>query len=114
MGGQLPMPAPGLDRLERAYEAWRAANPEAFTLFLRYARQAQRRGRRFGIALLTERVRWEAQMTWSKDAQGFKLNNNYRAYIARDLIARLPGLARLIETRTTRGERRRREEVRAA
>jgi hypothetical protein len=90
--------------LEEAYRAWLIHNPNIFPLFERFAREAYERGRKFSISLLTERIRWEARMTWEKDQGGFKINNNYRAYIARDLLARHPHYSEFLETRKVHDE----------
>lgn len=99
----LPTP-PELTRLQRKYRAWKATHPQVYALFLRFAEEALRAGRRFGIKQLGERVRWEVWMAWPKDKAGFRINNNHLAYIGRDLILELPGLADLIETRRVKGE----------
>jgi hypothetical protein len=94
--------APIRNDLERKYRIWKATHVQVFALFDKFALQILAHNRRFGIALLQERVRWEIHTTWAEDAEGYKINNNYRAYIARDLIAAHPGLAPLIETRKIR------------
>lgn len=90
--------------LEEAYRVWLAKNPKVFGLFERFALQMLEKHRRFGIGMVAERVRWEVRMVWEVDADGFKINDHHTAYIARDLIAKYPGLADLIETRKIRGE----------
>lgn len=60
------------------------------------------RRRRFGVKMLAERVRWEVWTTWEQDSAGYKFNNDYTAYVARDLIAKYPAMAELIETRVVR------------
>jgi hypothetical protein len=80
-----------------AAREWIDANPEAFAMFERFALELAAKGRRFGIALVTERVRWEVAFNYDKT--DWKINNSHRAYIARELIARHPKLADLIETR---------------
>ena len=76
-------------------------HPHVYALFERFALQMAARGRRFGISLLTERVRWEAATTWDPDERGFKINNNHRAYIARQLIEDHPELEELLTCRET-------------
>jgi hypothetical protein len=65
----------------------------------RFALEKLARGQRFETAKLVERVRGDVPVAIEKDEAGFRLNNNHRAYIARELIEKIPGLAELIETR---------------
>jgi hypothetical protein len=41
-------------------------------------------------------------MGWEKDQEGFKINNNYRAYIARDLLDSHPEYGEFLQVRTTK------------
>lgn len=98
MTSQATLPfAPQDPTLRDLAEDWIEANPEAMALFRRFADEMRCRGKRFGIGQLTERVRWECAVTTRGDT--FKINNNYRAYIARRLIEDDPRLEGLIETR---------------
>ncbi len=87
--------------LEEKSAVWMNENPEAMALFRKFADQVIASGRRCGIALLTERVRWTMAVE-TTGGEGFKVNNSYRAYLARRLIAEKPGLARLMTTRITK------------
>ena len=78
------------------YRTWKAKNPEVYSLFEKFALEAAGKGRCFGVKLIAERVRWEVTMTWDTT---YKINNNYTAYIARDLIHRFPHLGRCIQLR---------------
>ncbi|MDO8357256.1 MAG: hypothetical protein Q7U76_12770 [Nitrospirota bacterium] len=91
------------NELERAYRKWRDSNQKAYDLYVRFAKEALHCGKRFSISLLTERIRWEAKMTMGKDEEGYRINNNFRAYLARDLMEQCPELIGIIETRTIRG-----------
>lgn len=79
-------------------EKWMDENPAIYDLFRKFAQQAMQRGCRFGIALLTERIRWEVAVEWGG---AYKINNNYRAYIARRLVRDLVGLGRYMSFRNT-------------
>jgi len=81
--------------------AWMQANPMTMRAFEDYAMHAWAAGARVGIALLVERVRWLGVVE-RRDAAGFKINNNHRPYIARELILRRPMLADIIEVREVR------------
>lgn len=91
---------PVRNELERAYRKWRGEHPSIYGLYLRFAKEALSHNRPFSVSLLTERVRWEVRESWAKDVDGFKLNNNHRAYISRDLIADLPELAGVLALRS--------------
>lgn len=85
---------------ERAAQ-WMARNHEVLAIFERFALELADKGRRFGIALLAERVRWFYLS--ERDAhEDYGVNNSYRAYIARELIRRHPRLADFIETRESK------------
>lgn len=82
-------PPPKKD-LRKHTESWILSNPEVAKMFLRFARELAAKGRPFGIGLITERVRYECAM--STNHGKFKINNNWRSYIARWLIAQDPSL----------------------
>lgn len=85
---------------EAAARKWIDANPKAFELFERFALELASKNRRFGIGFIAERVRWECFIGAYED---FKINNNYRAYIARELVRKHPELKDLIEFRSVKG-----------
>jgi len=88
--------------LRRKTEEWIANNPSIYLLFEKFAREMVSIGKKFGVKLLAERVRWECHVTHSIDDTGFKVSNNYTAYIARRLAQDIPGLEELIVFRQTR------------
>lgn len=75
-------------------------NAAAFLAVERFALEARDSGRRFGIKLLLERVRWEVVIHFNKP--DLKINNSYAPYIARALINKHPDLAALIICRKTK------------
>lgn len=87
--------------LERRYREWRATTAGWYTygLFVRFAQERLRIGRRFGVKALAERVRWETETRREMQPYELKVNNNFVAYIARDLIREVPALTDLIEVR---------------
>lgn len=87
------------NELEEKYRRWLHGHQAVFALFEKFALDMLGKRRRFGIAMLTERVRWEVASTIEPDADGYRINNNHRSYLARDLIRKHPALAELIETR---------------
>jgi hypothetical protein len=83
--------------LRKATELWILQNPDVAKLFLRFARELAAKGRPFGIGLITERVRYECAMSTTPGK--FKINNNWRSYLARWLIAQDPSLEQWISFR---------------
>ena len=72
-------------RLEmiRKFNTYHRENPHVWKLFERFALEATRSGRNnFSIGAVCERVRWETNIS-TKDPDGFKINNNHRAFYAR-------------------------------
>ena len=91
---------PDKKNLRREAGVWIAANPRVYALFVRFAKEAASKGRPFGIKLLTERVRWEGLVNTTSD-DGYKINNNHHAYIARRLVHDYPELVGLLRFRKT-------------
>lgn len=81
------------------FTAFHTESPEVYRTLCTLARQwVYRTGRhRIGIATLYERARWELAM--STCDPDFKLNNSYRAYYARLIMAQERDLAGLFELR---------------
>jgi hypothetical protein len=79
-------------------------NPNVYETLVRLAREwVQRTGRhKLGIASLFERTRWEIAIATS-DAD-FKLNNNYRAFYARLIMAQEKDLDGLFNLRTSEAD----------
>lgn len=84
-------------KIERAFERFHADHPEVYVELARLARQLKKRGReRFGIGLLFEVCRWR---TMVGEHRLPRLNNNFRALYARELMAREPDLNGVFATR---------------
>ena len=81
-----------------ATEQWVKKYPEVYEMFRRFTQEAMARGRSFGIGLIAERVRWECFFLYDEE---YKINNNYRAYIARRLLREFPKLSDFIKFRET-------------
>jgi len=86
--------------LDQQFEAFHAENPHVYEMLRRLSLDAARLGRRVGIGMLFEVLRWQNAMTTTDEASEFKLNNNYRAFYARLLMEREPELDGYFETRT--------------
>jgi hypothetical protein len=95
-----PQNNPDKRDLRKETEAWIQANPDVAKLFLHFARELASKQRHFGIGLITERVRYEQEISTSPGK--FKVNNNWRSYIARWLIAQDPGLEKWMSFREVR------------
>ena len=97
--------APIRNELEKKYRLWLdGPGKQVFPLFERFALEMLGKKRRFGIALLAERCRWECMTTWESDEDGYKINNNHRSYIARDLLRLYPELEPYLSIRCVREE----------
>lgn len=85
--------------LEAAFVDFHSQHPEVFGQLKSLALAAVRAGRkRLSIAQLFEVVRWELE-TMGRGPDGFKLNNNHKPFYARELMATVPELAGVFETR---------------
>lgn len=91
--------------LERSYLQWRESYPWVYERVRQLAEERLRSNRKFGMQALVERVRWDIPLDTPK-YKGYRINNNLVAYLARELKRDLPGLERLMETRSVRGEQR--------
>lgn len=92
------------DRLGTAAYEWMVENPHVMDLYEHFALQAASTGKRFGVKLLTERIRWEVSITTRSGDDVYKINNNHSAYIARWLIHRHPSVRRVLSIRTSPGQ----------
>lgn len=77
---------------------WVQENPEGWAAFERFALEIIARGRKCGVGMLRERVRWETNFQWGGE---FKFNNCMSPYIARMLMEKHPKLKGLIKCRRT-------------
>ena len=88
---QLPRHAkPEHKLLEQWHEA-KQRHPELLPAMARIARELQAMGiKRYGIGAVFEILRWETRHTTGD--HGLKMNNNHRAFAARDLMTEYPDL----------------------
>ena len=90
------------DRIQREFERFDIANPGVYELYKKFAFELKQNGRkRYGIAMITERIRWEVAVATSGDE--FKINNNFRSRYARKLIGDFPEFNEMFEIREKRG-----------
>jgi hypothetical protein len=80
------------DQIAIKFEAFHAENPWVYDRLRTLALAMRRSGiTHYGIGGLYETLRYEASLA-ARDADGFKLNNNYRALYARELARNEPEL----------------------
>jgi len=94
--------APDCSQLVPAYDRWQAfnyANPTVIVELTDMARRLKARGvEHYGIGALWEVLRYQRLVT-DDPTSNFKLNDHYRAYYAREIMARNPDLEGFFATR---------------
>lgn len=84
--------------LAERYQAFIAANPSVLDAFERVAGEWLDAGNaRVGMKAVAEQIRWSTGIRLG--SEGWRVNNSFVAFIARDLIARRPEWHDRIETR---------------
>ena len=90
------------DHIAAKFVTFHADNPWVYNRLRELALTMRRAGvDHYGIGGLYETLRYEASLT-SKDEDGFKLNNNYRALYARELARSEPELQHFFKFRLRR------------
>lgn len=94
----LPIPSRRRFRsLADRFAIYHAQNPHVYLAFTRFAFEAITAGRtRLSAGLIAERIRWESMISGN---DGFKINNDYRAFYARRFMADHPEHGGIFETR---------------
>lgn len=88
--------------IREAFLRFHHENPHIYDEIVKLARRARGAGStRIGIGMVFEVMRWRHTIGSSGD--DFKLNNNYRSYYARMVMAREPDLHEIFETRGLHG-----------
>lgn len=88
------------DAIRQRWEEFHAEHPEIYRHLVLLARTRRRMGRPCGIKALWERLRWDVEIgELEKGPDGYRLNNNYTALYAREIMAREPDLRGFFETR---------------
>lgn len=96
--------APELEATHEArFARFHSDNPHVYRRLVDLARSAKARGKRVGIGMLFEVLRYEFVIETSSD-DGFRLNNNHRAFYARAIMANEPDLDGFFETRAQNDE----------
>lgn len=80
------------------FEALMARRPDIYELLVELTRDVKRRGKTtYSMKAIFERARWHFEIERGED--DFKLNNNYTALYAREIMQREPDLSGFFETR---------------
>ena len=85
-----------------------ARHPEIWAAYVRFSREVyQSKAKedrcmvRYGIAAITERIRWH-YMVERDSAEPFKVNNNFRSLYARKLVKTFPEMGAMFTLRNLR------------
>ena len=86
------------------FEEFHRTNPHVYRTLVRLAREwvDQKGQQKLGISMLFERARWDLAIETGAD--DFRLNNSYRAFYSRLIMAREPDLADLFELRHSQAD----------
>lgn len=88
--------------IDESYKVWRAT-PAGQTVYresVRRAHQLRMRGlHHYGIGAIVESIRFDNSVRIGADPEGYKVNNNYRALLAREIMATQPELDGFFELR---------------
>ena len=79
---------------------WRAKNPVAWDLMTDMAKKYVAQGRRFSMEKLFQFARYD--MNTNGTSQGFKVNNNTRAALARMMCEENPGFEKYMDIRKSK------------
>lgn len=89
--------------LEERFRRFHEQNPHIYAALRDLALQLKRRGRRrYGLKSLFEVLRWHHALQTDDPNSDFKLDNNWTAFYARELMDNEPDLDGFFETRTQR------------
>lgn len=92
------------ETVESRYARFISSNPWVLDELCRLALNRKQRGfKTYGIASLVERLRWDHERPTKGD--DWKINNDYRAWLARDVMEREPRLAGFFRTRRSAADR---------
>ena len=89
---------------ETAFDRFHSDNPRVYQVLVRLAREWVNRfgSHNLGVATLYETARW--QITLATNDAEFRLNNNWRSYYARLIMAQEPDLAGLFDLRASKAD----------
>jgi hypothetical protein len=84
-----------LNEWDKKWMQYRDTNPDIYALLKQFASKLVSTGKRFGVGLLIERVRWEKFFA-TPMGEEYKFNDGYAAYLSRDLAEDVPGYGELV------------------
>lgn len=88
------------DKLLEQFNQFDSENPKIWELLVKFSKEAKNAGiEKLGISLLIERIRWELAVV-TKSTDGYKINNNHRAFYARKLMDNYPELTGMFKIRS--------------
>jgi hypothetical protein len=93
-------PVPHVGTIDERFAAFHAANPHVYRNLVTLARDLHQDGRRVGMKMLFEVLRWQHLRTTGD--QGFTLNNDFSSRYARLIAEREADLADAFELRVLR------------
>lgn len=92
---------PKAPAIQDRFELWIQQNPQALSLFIKYANEARESGRKhYSIKAIIERVRWHVAIQTRGD--DFKINDHWSSRLARLLMQKDPRLEGFFELRKLR------------
>lgn len=101
------MPRPRTATIEERFNEFHTAHPEVWTLFVRFSHEVMAAGHQhYSADAVLHRVRWEADIGFCQDADGFRINNNYSAFYARLFHREYPQHDGFFRTRTSQADQR--------
>jgi len=79
------------EEMREQVQEFHIQNPIVWGLFERFAFEVINRGfQNYSVKAIFERIRWEQDIQGDKEADTFKLNNNYTAFYGRRFMALFP------------------------
>lgn len=92
--------------LREKFELFDAANPEVYTLFVKYAKEVLSKGiKRYSIWAVANRVRWHYLFeTERPSGEQFKISNNYLSFYSRKIMRDEPELNRFFQVKARKFE----------
>lgn len=91
--------------LQDKFLRYHLENPQIYSYFKRYAKQAKEAGfEKYSAKAIFERIRWYITVE-RKKSDGFKVNNNYTAFYARMLMNKEPEFEGFFELREQKHEK---------
>lgn len=98
-----PWPVEPEPTIRERFDEFAAAHPDVLHKLIELAREVKAAGKRCGIRLLWERLRWFYLMEDRTKTDGFLLNDHMHSRYSRLVMEAAPDLAGFFETRKLKG-----------